>query len=156
VIIGGSAVSSQAGKVERLPHVGSFGGIFGLFLAYFGIFLSFFLGYGFLDHTSDNVAARAKKMFFQEFFVVLRGLSCSFSCHFGSFGGIFGLFLADFGIFLSFFLVQFFLVIRPIRWLRGQKKMFFSIFGRFRGSFSGNTGSWCGIFWTFLALFYKT
>ena len=122
-------------------------------------FFCIFLGYVFLGHTSDNVAARAKNIVLSGFFGRFTGLLCSFSCHFGSFEGIFGLFLAYFGIFLPFFLVKFFFVKRPIMWLRGQKKCSFRTFLSFQGllcSFSCHLGSFGGIldfFWRILGFF---
>ena len=71
-------------------------------------FFCIFLGYVFLGHTSDNVAARAKKNVLSGLFGRFTGLLCSFSCHFGSFGGIFGLF-SGFRDFLVFFLGSVFL-----------------------------------------------
>jgi hypothetical protein len=102
-------------------HVGSCLGIFGLFWGYFGLLLPF-SWLSFIGQTSYNVIAMARKNVLPGFYVRFRGLLCSFPCHFGSFfGGHFWTSVGVFWDFSVFFLLMFFLVIRPIMWLRGQK-----------------------------------
>ena len=65
-------------------------------------------------------------------------------------------FTAYFGIFLYFFLVKFFLVKRPIMWLRGQKKMFFQDFLVVSGGYYAHfhaISALLGAFWTFFGGF---
>ena len=103
-----------------------FWGHFGTVFGGFGDFLPFFLVKCFSLSNVLYCGWRTTKCSFR-IFCRFRGLLCSFSCHYGSFGGIFGLLLAYFRIFLPFFLVKFFFVKRPILWLRGQKQCSFRI-----------------------------